>query len=347
MIKNKKLIYILLLVMMIPLLTGCVRVLRDDDNNVVRNPETGQNLTSNIMCRPTDPEIIKKYQENGVDIEELPACTDLTIGGEYVGIWFNIFIKPLAVGIVQLGSVVGNIGLSVILLGLIIRIIAMPITKKIAIQSENTKRAKPELNKLEKKFKGKTDQASILKKNQEMSAIYKKYNINPVVGCLFAAIQLPIFLAFFEAINRVPIIFESSLLTLQLGTTPLHGIQNGNFIYLLLIVLLVVTTYYSFNFSQKDMAIATPGPMNSKMMIYGLLIFITIAGVNLPTAILLYWITSSGFTIGQNLYLQKTRKADELTTEIKEVKVKKKETEPEQKTSTKKNKNTSKKGGKK
>ena len=341
--KFKKILYIALICLMIPLLTGCIRVLRDDDNNVVRSPETGHTLSRNIVCQPEDPEIIKLYLENGKDIEELPKCSELTIGGDYIGIWFNVFVKPLAVGIVQLGQVVGNIGLSVILAGLIIRIIAMPVTKKIAIQSENTKKARPELEKLEKKYKGKKDQDSILKKNQEMSAIYKKHNINPVVGCLFAAIQLPIFLAFFEAINRVPVIFESSLWTLQLGTTPLHGLQNGNFIYLLLIILLVVTTYYSFNFSQKDMAIATPSPMNSKTMIYGLLIFITIAGVNLPTAILLYWITSSGFTIGQNLYLQKTRKSDDPPVEPKT----KKQDTPQKKDKAKTSKKSKSKGGKK
>jgi len=79
-----------------------------------------------------------------------------------------------------------------------------------AMQSELLKKAQPELEKLEKKYKDKTDQASLMKKSQEMTMIYKKYNINPVSGCLYGFIQLPLFIAFLEAINRVPALFEET-----------------------------------------------------------------------------------------------------------------------------------------
>ena len=321
--KIKKTLYLAILCSSILILTGCVQALRDDDNNAVQNPDTGQNLTANIICQPTEADVIALYEENNKNIDELPVCEDvgLTSGG-YQGVWYNIFIQPLAVGIVQLGQLVGNLGLSIVLIGVIIRVLLLPITKKIAIQSENTKKAKPELEKLEKKFKGKTDQENIMKKNQEMSAIYKKHNINPVIGCLFALVQLPIFIAFFESINRVPVIFEASFLTLHLGMTPLKGIQTGNYIYIILILLLIVTTYYSFNFSQKDMG-PVAGPFQSKAMIYGLIIFMTILAFNFPTAILLYWVTSSTFTIGQNLWLQRGKKDEEPIKEEKKEKPKK------------------------
>lgn len=49
-----------------------------------------------------------------------------------------------------------------------------------------------------------------MQKSQEMLVIYKKYKINPMAGCLYAFIQLPLFLAFYEALNRLPLIFEGS-----------------------------------------------------------------------------------------------------------------------------------------
>ena len=65
----------LVLLCLVPLLlTGCTRTLKDKDNKVVVNEVTGQNLTENILCRPTDTETIKLYGENDVDIESLPYC---------------------------------------------------------------------------------------------------------------------------------------------------------------------------------------------------------------------------------------------------------------------------------
>ena len=77
-------------------------------------------------------------------------------------------------------------------------------------QTENMKKAQPEINRLEKKYANKTDNESLMAKSQETMMIYKKYNINPVSGCLTSFIQLPIFFAFLEAINRVPAIFEGT-----------------------------------------------------------------------------------------------------------------------------------------
>ena len=69
--------------------------------------------------------------------------------------------------------------------------VTLRLTKKTAMQSENMKLAQPELTKLEKKYKNRNDQESLMMKNQEMLGIYKKYNINPMSGCLFAFIQIP------------------------------------------------------------------------------------------------------------------------------------------------------------
>ena len=127
----------------------------------------------------------------------MPTCQNFQINsGGYEGLWDSIFVKPLAWVIIQIGNFVKSYGLSLIITSLLIRLIAFPITKKTAIQSELISKAKPELDKLEKKYKDKTDQASLMKKSQEMTMIYKKYNINPVAGCLYAFLQIPLFIAF-------------------------------------------------------------------------------------------------------------------------------------------------------
>ena len=175
--KNRKSLVVILLVLI--LLTGCTKTLTTQDKKAVRNPETGQSLTENILCRPKDKDTIKIYEDNKVNIENLPECKNFKVNsGGYEGLWTSIFVKPLAWIIIQIGNIVKNYGLSLVIVSLLIRLIAFPVTRKTAMQSEMLKNAKPELDKLEKKYKDKTDQESLMKKNQEMMLIYKKYNVN-------------------------------------------------------------------------------------------------------------------------------------------------------------------------
>ena len=87
----------------------------------------------------------------------------------------------------------------------------------------------------------------MLKQNQELMAVYQKYNISPLSGCLFSMLQLPLFIAFFEAVQRTPALFEDKFLSLQLGTTPMIGFATSTwYAYLVLMIIIALTTYYSF-----------------------------------------------------------------------------------------------------
>ena len=234
----------------------------------------------------------------------MPTCQNFQINsGGYEGLWDSIFVKPLAWVIIQIGNFVKSYGLSLIITSLLIRLIAFPITKKTAIQSELISKAKPELDKLEKKYKDKTDQASLMKKSQEMTMIYKKYNINPVAGCLYAFLQIPLFIAFLEAINRVPAIFEEKFIGFQLGTTPLVGLQNDNFIYIIIIVLVGLSTYFSFKLNSTATDINGQSSMINKVMV----LTIVFMSLFMSSALGIYWITTNLFTIGQNLLVKRSK----------------------------------------
>ena len=303
--KSKKLLILLVAVLL--LTTGCTKTLKNADKKVVINPETGQSLTANILCQPENKETIKVYEENGKDLSKLPKCSDFKItSGGYEGLWNSIFVKPLAFVILTFNNLVNSAGLALIITSLIIRFIAYPLTKKTAMQSEILKEAQPELNRLEKKYEGKTDQESIMKKNQEMMMIYKKYNINPVAGCLFALIQLPLFIAFLEAINRVPALFEDTFLGIQLGTTPQVGLfTNGNFLYLILIILVGVTTYFSFRMNKTTQQEGT-NPMKNMTNI--MTVMILVMGLFMTSALCIYWVTTNLFTIWQNTIVKRSKK---------------------------------------
>ncbi len=307
---NKKKIYqkFLIVTLLLLLTTGCTKTLTDSNKKAVKNEVTGQNLTENILCQPTNKETVKTYEKYKVNIDKLPKCEDfkITTGG-YEGLWTSIFVKPLAYLLILLGKNIGNYAVSLIIVSLLIRLAAFPVTKKTALQSELIKKAQPEIDKIQRRYKGKEDQESMIKQNQEMMMIYKKYNINPMAGCLFAMLQLPIFIAFFEAVQRTPAIFEGKFLGLQLGTTPSVGIGTPTFYaYAILMLLIAGSTLYSFKMN-------TTGNMQDqsmKMMPTMMTIMIVITATVMPSALGIYWVTSNAFTIVQNILVKRSKEAN-------------------------------------
>ena len=303
--KKYKLITIILLVLVLS--TGCTKTLTNKEGNAVKNPVTGQSLTKNILCQPSDEETIKLYKENGVKLDNLPKCDNYEFNtGKDEGLWTNVFVKPLAWFILFVGNLVKNYGLALILASLAIKIATVPITKKTAMQSELLAKAKPEIDKIEKKYENKQDQESLIKKSQELGLVYKKYDISPLSGCVFAFLQLPIFIAFLEAINRVPAIFEDTLVGFQLGTTPWTALQNGDLKYLLIVVILGIVTYFSFKLNATTSQNEQTAMMNKTMVI-----MIIVMSLFMTAALDIYWLTSNIFTVCQNLLVKRSKKLNE------------------------------------
>ena len=299
--KNKKIIMIILCIFM---LTGCTKILKDSEKKVVKNPETGQAITENIICKPTEKDATKIYEDNNVDISKLPECNKFTPLKNYEGLWTSLFVKPLAWLIIKIESLVKNSGLAIIISCLLIRLVLYPLTRKTAMQSELIKKASPELEKLEKKYKDKTSTEDQQRKAQEMMLIYQKYQINPISGCLLSFLQIPLVMAYHEAINRTPIIFEGNFLSLNLGTTPWTAITHGKYIYIILIVLIFLTTLVSFKKTLKDQSAQA---QNMKFSLYFMLAIITYASFTMSSALGIYWVTSSLFTIIQNLLVERKK----------------------------------------
>ncbi len=306
----KKKLVVLLLILVFTL-SGCTKYLQDDNKKRIVNESTGQSLPSNILCKPTSNELLEIYTKYNdkldVPLEKLDNCTDLKYYDveNYNGLWVQLIVMPLAWLIIKIGNFVGNYGVSVMLVGLLIRIVLLPFSIKMMKQSENMKKIQPEIAKLERKYAGKDDQESMMAKSQEMMMIYKKYNVSPFGSCLLSFIQLPLFFGFLEAINRIPAIFEGSLGVYQLGTTPLIGLKTGNYYYIILILLIMLTTLMSFKFSMNNGMGNAEQEKQMKTMSIFMVVFISIASFSLPTAIALYWIVTNGFNVIQNFVLKK------------------------------------------
>ena len=302
---KKQKIKIILILLILLLTTGCTQTLTDSKNKPVKDNVTGQSLTQNILCKPTNKNTIKIYEKNKVKVEKLPDCDNFKVNsGKYEGLWTSIFVKPLAFVLLKLGKLVGNYAVSLIIISLLIRLIAFPFTKKTAMQSELMKKAQPELTKIQNKYKDKQDQESLTRQSQEMMMVYKKYNISPMSGCLFSMIQLPLFIAFFEAVQRTPAIFEGKFLGLQLGTTPMVGFTTASIIgYIVLMLLIGATTYFSFKLNATGNTLDPSMAMMPVMMVF-MIIFMALF---MPSALGIYWITTNLFTIFQNMLVKRSK----------------------------------------
>ena len=168
-------------------------------------------------------------------------------------------------------------------------------------------KAQPELDRLKNKYKNKTDQESMMKQQQEMMMIYKKHNINPLSGCLFSFLQLPLFIAFFEAVQRTPAIFEDKFLTLQLGTTPSVGIFTSHWLaYAIIILLIGGSTYYSLKMNST----ANMTDPTMKMMPTMMTVMLVLTGIFMPSGLGIYWVTSNIFTIVQNIIVKRSKEVN-------------------------------------
>lgn len=98
----------------------------------------------------------------------------------------------------------GNIGLCIILFTIVIYLCLLPLTIKQQKFSKLSQKMQPEIQEIQKKYKDKKDQASMMAMNEETQMIYKKYGVSPSGSCIQLIIQMPILFALYRVIYNVP-----------------------------------------------------------------------------------------------------------------------------------------------
>lgn len=142
----------------------------------------------------------------------LSACSsgtsmyEMPIGAEGGWGWLQWIIKQVANFTywvsVNIGG--GSYWIGLVIVTLIVRAAGWPIYARSNAMTMNMQQAQPELNKIQEKYKGKTDEVSQKKQQQETLEVYKKYNVNPL-GCLLPFLQMPIFIAMYQVVRRMPL----------------------------------------------------------------------------------------------------------------------------------------------
>jgi len=181
----------------------------------------------------------------------------------------------------------------------------------------------PELTKIQNKYAGKTDDRSKMMQAQEMQQLYSKYKINPFGTILVTFLQFPIILGVYQATQRAQAVVEGSFMNINLTETPMWGLKNGEWVYLVIFLLMAVFQFISMKFPQwmqkyrakhsnvKRKEYAQPkqagnGMANSmNMMMYVSLAMICIFAINWPLSMSFYWLVSSVSRVIQNIIIQK------------------------------------------
>ncbi len=109
----------------------------------------------------------------------------------------GLFIALDAIGI-------GNIGLAIILFTFIVKLLMMPLTIKQQKFTKLSNVMNPEIQAIQKKYKDKKDNDSMIKMNDETKAVYAKYGTSPTGGCVQMLIQMPILFALYKVIQSIP-----------------------------------------------------------------------------------------------------------------------------------------------
>lgn len=97
-----------------------------------------------------------------------------------------------------------NIGICIIVFTIVVYTLMIPLTIKQQKWSKLSAVMSPEMQKIQKKYANKRDQASMLKQQEELSILYEKYGTSPTGGCLPMLIQMPLLFSFYPVIQNIP-----------------------------------------------------------------------------------------------------------------------------------------------
>lgn len=224
--------------------------------------------------------------------------------------WFKDFLFSI---LVALESLVGDWGLAIIVLTVILRIILLPLTLKQMKSTAAMQLLTPKLQEIQQKY---ADDPQRL--NEEMMKFYAENKFNPAAGCLPMLVQMPIFIALFNVLRtQVPEGASFYNLVSPLTSTPQEVLTNNGIIaalpFLILVVFFGVSTLIPMLLQSKaDKNMKLMGGMMSVMMLY--------FGFISPAGVLLYWDTSSLWGIAQQLIINKKTKLEAESEEADTVK---------------------------
>ncbi|WP_422560562.1 membrane protein insertase YidC, partial [Gordonia sp. (in: high G+C Gram-positive bacteria)] len=256
-----------------------------------------------------------------------------------MGDFFNTILSPLTVGEAwvmlawhKLWTLLGIGGgwawaLSIVGLTVVVRIVLIPLFVKQIHASRKMQLIQPEIQKIQAKYKGKTDPESRQAMTQETMDLYKKSGTNPLSSCLPILLQSPFFFALFTVLNNLKGIAEGKHAPIgpitpeiaqQIETSNIFGAPFSSsfmnstdlatkIVTVVLIVLMSATTFTTQRqLMRKNLpasAMDNPYMKQQNIILYLMPLFFALSGINFPIGVLLYWLTTNLWSMGQQFYV--------------------------------------------
>ena len=262
--------------------------------NLLLAPGQSQTLTTRLFAGAKESSVLDRYEAAGVP--KFGLAIDWG--------WFRWFEKPIFSLLKFLFDVVGNFGVAIILLTLIVRALMFPVAQKQFASMAAMKAIQPKMKALQERYKD--DKA---KQQSEVMALYKAEGVNPLAGCLPIFLQIPVFFALYKVlVLAVEMRHQPFVLWIRDLSAPdpknflnLFGVLDFNppaFLAIgVLAVLLGITMYYQFKLNPAQM---DPAQQQIFAIMPWLMMFIM---APFAAGLLIYWITSNCLTIAQQAYL--------------------------------------------
>ncbi len=210
-------------------------------------------------------------------------------------------LETIAVDVLKgINGMVGNYGIAIIIVTILMRILIFPLTLKQEQSMKKMRDYQPEIDKIKERYKDNPQ-----KMNEEVIKFYKENNINPMGGCLPILIQMPIFVALYYAFSGSAIPNDATFLWFNLKK-PDELFKIGSFAVNLLPILNTGVTYIQ----QKIMSDATKGQeTNNTMqsMLYTMPIMMLVLFYNMPSGVTLYYLVSGILSVIQQHIILKGR----------------------------------------
>ncbi|MEP7161108.1 MAG: membrane protein insertase YidC [Dermatophilaceae bacterium] len=209
----------------------------------------------------------------------------------------------------------------------VVRVLLIPLFVKQIQSSRRMQLIQPEMQKIQKKYKGKTDPESRQAMSEETMGLYKRTGTNPFSSCLPILMQMPVFFALFSVLNNLGRVANgtvqpagplnaslaaeaesSSLFGASLSSSFLHSDSiEAKILTVVLVVLMSGSTFWTqHQLMRKNMpasALDNPFAQQQKLLLYVMPLIFAVSGVNFPIGVLLYWLVTNLWTAGQQYYV--------------------------------------------
>lgn len=211
---------------------------------------------------------------------------------------FGVLSRPMLWVLVQLFKYLGNFGVAIILLTLLMKVLTFPLTQKAYVSMQQIKKVKPELDELTKKY---SHDRTLL--GQKQMELYKTKGINPLAGCFPVLVQMPIWFALYRTLSQAVELYQQPFAPTPwtLGILDLTQPDALLPFGLSLLPLIVGALMLAQTWLQ-------PPPDDQpqlKYMMWGMPVFFTFLMLSMASGLSIYMITNSILTMAQQLYIKK------------------------------------------